>query len=31
MVWVDATLDFEFEGHFQGPKGENRVFILFHN
>ena len=21
-VWVDSTLNFEFEGHFQGRKGQ---------
>ena len=31
MVRVDATLDFEYEGHCQGHEGENLFLILFHN
>ena len=27
MVWVDATLDFEFQGHFQGHKGQNAIIF----
>ena len=27
-VWVDATLDFEFSGHFQGHKGQNSIIIF---
>ena len=28
-VWVDATLNFEFEGHFQGRERSKLVFSVF--
>ncbi len=29
-MWVDATLDCEFEGHFEGHKGQTWVFLAFY-
>ncbi len=29
-MWVDATLDCEFEGHFEGHNGQTWAFSAFY-